>query len=231
MSNQVPAGEGPPASDPSAEPTVAEGLATPPEAVEPVALEPAPELADQRARAAEQRLTEVVGAYRQLKQETEGYRDRLRRDVERRYERKHEQLLVGFVEILDNFERALDVAQQSGASGSFIEGLILVRTQLVQMLQEQGLSWIPVRGLPFDPECSEVVDMEATDDSSYDQVVIRELQRGYRLNGKVVRHAQVVVGQYRAPSEDSTKTASEGPEAPLDRPMEAFPEPDDEESI
>src|SRR5688500_9764885 len=94
----------------------------------------------QRARAAEQRLTEVIAAYRQLKQESEAFRDRIRRDTERRYERKHQQLLVSFIEILDNFERALDAAEASGAH-SFVEGLILVRTQLVQMLQEQGLNW------------------------------------------------------------------------------------------
>jgi molecular chaperone GrpE len=190
----------------------------------------------QRALAAEQRLTEVVAAYRKLKEETESIRDRLRRDIERRYERKHHELLIGFIEILDNFERALDHAQQSGAQGSFIEGVILVRTRLVQMLQEQGLSWIPVRGLAFDPECSEVVDMEAVEDPSYDQVVIRELERGYRLNGKVVRHARVVVGQYRAPGEDlvSEKTvapesppvsAGEPPPEPPSDPMEALPEP------
>lgn len=162
---------------------------------------PASVLAEQRARAAEERLTEVIAAYRQLKQENESYRDRVTRDLERRYERKRETLLIGFIEILDNFERALESAQQSGVPGAFFEGLILVRTQLLQSLQEQGLTWIPVRGLPFDPECGEVVDMEPVDDPAHDQVVIRELQRGYRLNGRVVRAAQVVVGQYREPAE------------------------------
>jgi molecular chaperone GrpE len=201
---------------------------TPPDSPPPAEADPSPEavpaapapalsaaeLLDQRARAAEERLAEVVAAYRQLKLETESHRERVGRDVERRFERKRDQLLIRFIEIVDNLERALDAAQQSGAHSSLIEGLILVRTQLVQILQDQGLSWIPVRGLPFDPECSEVVDMEEVSDPGNDQLVVREMQRGYRLNGRVVRHAQVVVGRYQAPGDSLISAVSVVDEAP-----------------
>jgi molecular chaperone GrpE len=208
-----------PALPPPAEPTLDAGLA-------PSSALSAAEILDERARVAETRLAEVVAAYRQLKQETEGIRDRLARDAERRLARKSEQLLIRFIEIVDNLERALDAAQQSGAHTSLIEGLILVRTQLVQILKDQGLEWIPVRGLPFDPECSEVVDMQEVDDPANDQIVVREMQRGYRLNGHVVRHAQVVVGRYQAPGDslasavslvsDELPVDSEAPTGPID---------------
>jgi molecular chaperone GrpE len=180
-----------PAGDDAPEPVAADAAPT------PVEIDvPPPEV---RARVAEARVNEVVAAYRQLKQEMEGFRDRLMRDAERRFANKREQFLMPFIEILDNLERALEAAQQSGAHTSLLEGLILVRTQLLQTLQGEGLTWIPVRGLPYDPECSEVVDMRPVDDPAHDQVVIQELQRGYRLNGRIVRHSQVVVGQYSAP--------------------------------
>jgi molecular chaperone GrpE len=161
----------------------------------------AAEILDRRARLAEERLAEVLAAYRQLKVETEGVRERIGRDLERRFENKRDQLLIRFIEIVDNLERALDAAQSSSAHSSLIEGLILVRTQLVQILRDEGLTWIPVRGLAFDPECSEVVDMEEVSDPANDQLVVREMQRGYRLNGRVVRHARVVVGRYQEPGE------------------------------
>jgi molecular chaperone GrpE len=199
----------------------------------------AADILDQRARLAEDRLAEVVAAYRQLKVETEGHRERISRDLERRAQRKSDQLLIRFIEIVDNLERALEAAQQSGAHGSLIEGLILVRTQLVQILQDQGLSWIPVRGLPFDPECSEVVDMQELDDPANDQLVVREMQRGYRLNGRVVRHAQVVVGRYQAPgdsllsavsvvSDEPHLLESEAPTGPIEFPPPS-PPPDEGE--
>jgi molecular chaperone GrpE len=209
LSDETPAddaSQAPEASSPAAVP--AEVSAAAPAGESPRLVGSATELFEQRARAAEERLAEVVAAYRQLKQDNEGFRERTTRDFERRYERKRENLLMPFIEILDNLERALEAAQTSGANTSLIEGLILVRTQLLQTLQEQGLQWIQVRGAAYDPESSEVVDMEDVTDPDHNQLVIRELQRGYRLNGRIVRHAQVVVGRYQS-SED--KAASEAP--------------------
>lgn len=169
---------------------------------------------EQRALAAEARVTEVVTAYRELKKETEVFRERLGRDLERRHERKRDQLLIRFIEVVDNLERALEAATAGTANPSLVEGLILVRTQLIQILQEQGLTWVPVRGLPFDPECGEVVDMQIVDDPSEDQVVLQERLRGYRLNGRIVRHAQVVVGQYRDPATAEALASAEPPAPP-----------------
>ena len=120
-------------------------------APEPDASNPEAEVFHRRARLAEARLNEVLAAYRQLKQETEAHRERITRTLERRSEDRRDQLLLTFIEILDNFDRALDAAEKSGAHNSLIEGLILVRTQLVQTLRDQGLERLPVLGLPFDP--------------------------------------------------------------------------------
>jgi len=182
-------------------------------APEPDASNPLAEMYHRRARLAEDRLKEVLDAYRQLKQENEAHRERTTRTLERRSEERRDQLLVEFIEILDNFDRALDAAEKSGAHNSLIEGLILVRTQLVQTLRDQGLERIPVLGLPFDPETSEVVQMEDVTDPEHDQVVVKELQRGYRLSGRIARPSRVIVGQYK-PTEDPPAggVGSESPE-------------------
>ncbi len=100
-----------------------------------------------RARLAEDRLAEVLAAYRQVKTENEDYRDRTTRNIERRFEQRRERLLLKFIDILDNLDRALEAAEQSYAGNPLIEGLILVRTQLLQTLQEEGLERIPALGL------------------------------------------------------------------------------------
>jgi molecular chaperone GrpE (heat shock protein) len=97
-------------------------------AAEPV-LEPPPEAGavahfERRARLAEDRLTEVLAAYRQVKTENEGFRDRVTRDVERQFDRRHEKLLLKFIEILDNLDRALEAAEQTYAGNPLIDGLI-----------------------------------------------------------------------------------------------------------
>jgi molecular chaperone GrpE len=200
LSDDVPGDPGLPSTEAAAD-VSPEPSATPSAEIE--AAPPDAEALTRRARLAEDRLTEVLAAYRQLKQETEAYRERMSRGIERRFEDRRDHLLVKFIEILDNFDRALDAAEKSAAHTSLIEGLILVRTQLVQTLKDQGLERIPVLGLPYDPETSEVVEMETVDDPDQDQIVVRELQRGYRLSGRIARPSRVVVGHYQGPEEVS----------------------------
>jgi molecular chaperone GrpE len=180
------------------------------EAVAEPAVEPPPEAGaaehfERRARLAEDRLSEVLAAYRQVKTENEGFRERVTRDVERQFERRHERLLLKFIDILDNLDRALEAAEQTYAGNPLIEGLILVRTQLLQTLQQEGLERVPVLGLPFDPAFSEAVGTQPVEDPEHDHVVVREVLRGYRLHGRVARASRVVVGQHR---EGATATAA-----------------------
>lgn len=176
-----------------------------------------------RARLAEDRLAEVLAAYRTLKSETEAHRERITRNLERKYQQRHEELLLRFMDILDNLDRALDAAETSYGGQPLIEGLILVRTQLVQTLQEQGLERIPVLGLPYDPHVSEVVATTPVSDPDQHHVVMKEMLRGYRISGRVARPSQVVVGEYGAAASPTAQTEplsvqSPAPEAPAQEP-------------
>ncbi len=153
-----------------------------------------------RARLAEDRLAEVLAAYRQVKTENEEYRERTTRNIERRYEQRRERLLLKFIDILDNLDRALEAAEQTYAGNPLIEGLILVRTQLLQTLQEEGLERIPVLGLSFDPAVAESVGSQPVEEPEHHHVVVKELLRGYRLNGRIARPSRVVIGEYGGPA-------------------------------
>ena len=188
---------------------------------EPAAEEPSSSLADlvesaeappaeARARLAEDRLSEVLAAYRKLKAENETFRERTSRNLERRFEQRHERLLLKFIDIMDNLDRALEAAQTNFASTPLVEGLILVRTQLLQMLKEEGLERIPVLGLPFDPHVSEAVAMEPVAESEHHNVVVKELQRGWRLKDRIARPSRVVLGEYAGAAAE----AAAGPEHP-----------------
>ena len=192
--------------DPPPPEEAAGGLA---ELLEP-AEAPPPDPVAQRARLAEDRLTEVLGAYRQLKTDNETFRERTSRNLERRFEGRHEHLLLKFIDIMDNLDRALEAAQVNFASPPLVEGLILVRTQLLQTLKEEGLERIPVLGLPFDPHVSEAVATEPVTESEHHNVVVKELQRGWRLKDRIARPSRVVLGEYR----DGVDAAPEGRSGP-----------------
>jgi molecular chaperone GrpE len=178
------------------------------------ALEPPPEAgaveqSERRARLAEDRLTEVLAAYRKVRTENEGFRERVTRDVERSFDRRAEKLLLKFIDILDNLDRALEAAEQTYAGNPLIDGLILVRTQLLQTLQQEGLERIPVLGLPYDPAVSEAVGTQPVEEAEHDHVVVREVLRGYRLNGRVARASRVFVGQHREGGAAATPAAGD----------------------
>jgi molecular chaperone GrpE len=170
----------------------------------------------QRARLAEDRLAEVLDAYRKLRKDNEGFRDRTSKNIERRYEQRRERLLLKFIDILDNLDRALDAAEQSYAGQPLIEGLILVRTQLLQTLQDEGLERLPALGLPYDPSISEAVELRAVDDPDHHNLVVQEPLRGYRLNGRIVRASRVVVGQYHG--EPVAASEDRGEDSPVEAP-------------
>jgi molecular chaperone GrpE len=200
--------------EPDPSPIDEEGLA---ELLE-LAEAPASDPVAQRARLAEDRLNEVMEAYRQLKTENETYRERTSRNIERRFESRHERLLLRFIDIMDNLDRALEAAQVTFASPPLVEGLILVRTQLLQTLKDEGLERIPVLGLPFDPHVSEAVATEPVGEAEHHNVVVKELQRGWRLKDRIARPSRVVLGEYRegaaagegAPREAPAKPPGEG---------------------
>ena len=173
----------------------------------------------QRAQLAEDRLAEVLNAYRALKTENEGFKERITKNLERRLDQRRERLLLKFIEILDNLDRALDATEQVYTGTPMIEGIILVRTQLLSVLKDEGLERIPVLGLPYDPNVAEAVETRPVAEAEHHHMVVKELLRGYRLNGRVARAARVAIGEHSpeagaAPDEEPLVGADEVPAAP-----------------
>jgi molecular chaperone GrpE len=197
-----------------------------PKGVAPVGAEKEEEpanLLQQRARLAEDRLAEVLSAYRELKAENEDYRDRLARNVERRFEQRRERLLLKFIDVLDNLERALEAAQTTYAGDAMVEGMILVRTHLLQTLQIEGLDRIPVLGLPFDPNFSESVGTQPVKDADHDHLVVKELLRGYRINGRVARPSRVMIGVFTGEQPEGVESTPPAAEPVAESSIEAPP--------
>lgn len=92
----------------------------------------------------------------------------------------------------DNFDRSIQASRTNDDFQSFVDGVEIVYRQLDETLKKEGLSEIDSVGKPFDPEFQQAVMQVETDE--YDSnVVVEELQKGYTLNGKVIRPAMVKV--------------------------------------
>jgi len=101
-------------------------------------------------------------------------------------------VLIGkLLAVLDDFDRALENVPPD-TDDAWAEGVRLVERKLRGVLETEGVTPIEAAGLPFDPNVHEAVVHEETADYP-DNQVIDELQRGYRLHGRVLRPALVRV--------------------------------------
>ena len=108
--------------------------------------------------------------------------------------------------VVDNFERARQQLNPEGEEAQALhrsyQGLY---KQLVEVLKQLGVAPMRVVDQPFDPSLHEAVMREPSDEKAED-IVIEELQRGYHLNGRVLRHALVKVSMGPGPKAANQET-------------------------
>ena len=151
-------------------------------------------------------IEQVMEAYRSKKAETEKLRERIEKAERRRFEQSKGDFIARFVEVLDNLDRAIDSIEGSFDPDAVLQGIMFVRSRLVQLLKTEGLEKIFVRGQPFDPMHSEAAEVEDISDETQDGVVIKELQPGYMLKGSLLRPSRVVVGRFEGDAKGATTT-------------------------
>jgi molecular chaperone GrpE len=121
----------------------------------------------------------------------ENYRKRMLREQTALVERSTEGLIEQILPVLDSFEAAL-ASIDPGDDDNVGKGVELVYNELLGVLEKAGLSRIEAVGKPFDPTEHEAVMQDGGDG----EPVVREVVRtGYRLKGRVLRPAMVVVAR------------------------------------
>jgi len=143
----------------------------------------------ERAQEAERRAGEAVA---RAERELDAVRERLKRDVDRRVEEGSARLLGAMLEVVDNLDRAAGVA--AGESEAITRGIELIRQQVLGILENEGVAPIETVGLEYDPNVAEAVMLEPVEPERHN-LVIEELQRGYRLRDTILRAAKVKVGR------------------------------------
>lgn len=125
--------------------------------------------------------------YLRLMADFQNYKRRTENDRSRIYAEANERLVSELLPVLDNFERALST---EGAGEGYAKGMELIFVQLKDVLKKSGLAEIEAEGKSFDPNFHQAigkVDKEGAESDS----VVDVLQKGYTLNGKVLRPATV----------------------------------------
>ena len=125
--------------------------------------------------------------------DTENYKKRLLKDKEDAVKYANTALVKDLLGPLDDFSRALEAAKNSDNVEAIREGVTMIEDRIYTLLKTNwGLEVIEEANVPFDPNEHEACLMEVSDDAKEETVQL-VLQKGYKVNGRVVRSAKVKV--------------------------------------
>ena len=105
-----------------------------------------------------------------------------------------ERFVSELLPVVDNMERALEAAGTDEAVKPIVEGVELTQKSLIDALQKQGVETIDPMGEPFDPQIAQAMSMVENPEVE-PNTVIAVMQKGYQLNGRLVRPAMVMVSK------------------------------------
>ena len=119
----------------------------------------------------------------------DNFRRRSRKETEEAGKRANADLITTILPVLDNFERALKMMQESADR----DGVEMIFKQMQQVLENAGLQEIEAEGAAFDPNIHQAVLQETVEDERKGKVLM-VMQKGYLLGDKLIRAAAVQVG-------------------------------------
>ena len=106
-----------------------------------------------------------------------------------------EKVITAILPIIDDMERAIENGAKTDDTEVLREGMVLIHQKFIKTLESQGVSAIETEDADFDTDVHEAVAMVPGMGDDKKGKVIDCLQKGYKLNDKVIRHAKVAVGQ------------------------------------
>ena len=136
-----------------------------------------------------QELDDTMDRLKRLMAEFDNYKKRSSKERESLYNSLVGDIATAMLPVMDNLEKAVGAETTDEA---YKQGVELVLKQLKDVLTSFGVEEIPTIGTAFDPEVHEAVS-SVQDESLGEKEIKEEFRKGYRIRGRVIRHAMVVV--------------------------------------
>ena len=138
-------------------------------------------------------LNELNKKYMRLAADFQNFKRRTEKEKSDIYQYANEKIALDVIEVMDNFERALEHIEEC-EDKAFAEGVEKIYKQLQGVLEKNSIEVIKAEGELFDPNYHNAV-MTREEPGCESGVVISDMQKGYTLNGRVIRPSMVAVSQ------------------------------------
>jgi molecular chaperone GrpE len=142
-----------------------------------------------------EQVSELNDRYLRLYSEFDNYRKRTLKEKAELSKYASAEIITRLLPVLDDFERAIKAYDESSDAGkSLKEGVVLIFNKFLSILNQQGLEQMRTAGESFDTDFHEAITNIPAATAAQKGKIVDEVEKGYMLNGKVIRYAKVVVG-------------------------------------
>lgn len=154
------------------------------------------EIADAAADARpDTELVDLKDKYLRQAAEFENYKRRTTKERIELFKTANQELMTALLPVLDDFERARAATLNTTDADAVRESIAIIYNKLGKTLQQKGLTPMEVKGGDFDAELHEAITQIPAPSDDLRGKIVDEVEKGYYLGDKVIRHAKVVLGQ------------------------------------
>lgn len=143
----------------------------------------------------EAELAELKDKYLRLAAEFENYKRRTAKERTDLFKTANQELMVALLPVLDDFDRARQHTQGTADPAALQNALDITYNKLNKTLEQKGLAPMNAKGGDFDAELHEAITQIPAPSDDLRGKIVEEIEKGYYLGDKVIRHAKVVLGQ------------------------------------
>lgn len=149
---------------------------------------------------------ELFGKLQRVGADYENFQKRAPRQITDTIAYEKEKIIKTFLPALDNFEHTLQNARSAENTDILVKGIRIIYDQMLDILKSHGIEQIEALDEKFDPALHEAMMQKAEPDRE-ENIILEEFQKGYKLNGRVIRPSKVIVN--KLPAEEITEAADE----------------------
>jgi molecular chaperone GrpE len=149
---------------------------------------------DKEIKELKQKIDELNDKYIRLFSEYDNYRKRTLKEKIELSKTASGEVITAILPVLDDFERAIKSFGEMKVDENFKEGVVLIFNKFLTVLSQKGLEQMKTIGESFDTEYHDAVTSIPAPSKDMIGKIVDEIEKGYLLNGKVIRYAKVVIG-------------------------------------
>jgi molecular chaperone GrpE len=162
----------------------------------------------QQAEELQKEKDELFGKLQRVSADYINFQKRTHKQVEDTIAYEKEKIIKTLLPALDNFEHTLQNAASAESTDVLLKGIQIIYDQILDILKSHGVEHIDALGAKFDPALHEAVSQKVESEKQ-DNIVLEEFQKGYKLNGRVVRPSRVIINKLPSEQETPTQEAEE----------------------